>query len=427
MALMDIFRPKWKNSDQEVRKAAIEQLTDQAILAEIAKTDKECAVCQVAVKRLTDQALLAEIVKTNKKSEVREAAVEKISDQALLAEIARTDRDMYVCVKALQRMTDQALIIEIAKKYRAEELQEKVVSLVSDKSLLSSIALGSMSGRARLAAADKLADQAAAQAAYADIAKNVFGGDFDVRPAATDKITDRAILNDLAKTASDIEVRWRALLKLNDQEAFALAIKNDKDARLRLAILEKLREQTALADVAKNDTSWLNRGVAASLLKDQALAQAVFLELATKSDIWHIRRDAAKKLTDKSVLAEITKNDNNQEVRHAAVSRLSELAPLADVDQGQARINVDRPICSGCSLELKSTGSMFGSGQVVILGGGSTEQAQDDYTQFAGSLCFQCRKVFCPTCLGEQVDRCPVCRGEVMPAFKSALRKLSGL
>lgn len=39
MNIFDLFRPKWKHSNPYVCKASVKELTDQALLAEIAKTD----------------------------------------------------------------------------------------------------------------------------------------------------------------------------------------------------------------------------------------------------------------------------------------------------------------------------------------------------------------------------------------------------
>ena len=39
MALIDLFRPRWKNTKWCVRKAAVGKLADQAVLAEIARND----------------------------------------------------------------------------------------------------------------------------------------------------------------------------------------------------------------------------------------------------------------------------------------------------------------------------------------------------------------------------------------------------
>jgi len=52
MALMDAFRPKWKNGDWKVREAAANSLSDRDVLAEIAAMDQHEAVRRAAVRRL---------------------------------------------------------------------------------------------------------------------------------------------------------------------------------------------------------------------------------------------------------------------------------------------------------------------------------------------------------------------------------------
>jgi hypothetical protein len=96
-----------------VRRAAVEDLTDQSLLADIAKTDKDSDVRQGAVAKLTDQALLAdlavqaalaEVAKTAEDWSVRLATVEKLTDQKVLADIAKTDQDGSVRRAAEKRL-----------------------------------------------------------------------------------------------------------------------------------------------------------------------------------------------------------------------------------------------------------------------------------------------------------------------------------
>jgi len=67
MGFFDLFRPKWKHSLAGVRAEAVRIITDQNLLAEIAKTDLSPYVRVAAVRRLIDQALLTRIVKTIRK------------------------------------------------------------------------------------------------------------------------------------------------------------------------------------------------------------------------------------------------------------------------------------------------------------------------------------------------------------------------
>ena len=62
MAFKDLFGPKWKHKDSNVRKAAVVTLTDQAVLAAIAKTDEDVDVRRAAIRKLTDPAALADML-----------------------------------------------------------------------------------------------------------------------------------------------------------------------------------------------------------------------------------------------------------------------------------------------------------------------------------------------------------------------------
>ena len=118
----------------------------------------DSSVRRVAVEKLTNQALLAKIATTDSDGLVREVAVGKITDQALLAKIATTDNHAYVGQVAVGKITDQALLAKIATRD-------------SDSS------------------------------------------DSSVRQAAVENLTDTALLNDLAESASVWEVRRAACSK----------------------------------------------------------------------------------------------------------------------------------------------------------------------------------------------------------------------
>jgi hypothetical protein len=55
MGLIDLFRPKYRHSNRNVRKAAVYKLTDEHLLAKIAKTDSGIWVRDAALRRLIDQ------------------------------------------------------------------------------------------------------------------------------------------------------------------------------------------------------------------------------------------------------------------------------------------------------------------------------------------------------------------------------------
>lgn len=55
MSLFDLFKPKWRHSDSNVRRTAVEKLNDQTLLATVARTDRSPGTRKVALKKLTDK------------------------------------------------------------------------------------------------------------------------------------------------------------------------------------------------------------------------------------------------------------------------------------------------------------------------------------------------------------------------------------
>jgi len=93
------------------RAVAVAKLTDQSLIADIAKTDSSSVVRSAAVRMLTDQVVLADVAKRDEDRDVREATVETLTDQALLAEVAKTAADV-ARAGAVKKLIDQSLVAE---------------------------------------------------------------------------------------------------------------------------------------------------------------------------------------------------------------------------------------------------------------------------------------------------------------------------
>jgi hypothetical protein len=98
---------------------ALDRITDQRLLAEVAEKVWNDEVCQRAVERITDPHLLAGLLMRVAHGEARSRtyrkAVERITDQRVLAEVAATASDDDVRETAANRITDQAALREIAE------------------------------------------------------------------------------------------------------------------------------------------------------------------------------------------------------------------------------------------------------------------------------------------------------------------------
>lgn len=106
----------------ELRLAAIRKLTDQSVLAEVAKTCQVRDVRLAAIRGLIDQDALAGIARNAKGPIDRAAAIERLADQSLVAELARKDSSRWVRRKAAYCLTDGALVGKLVSEDRKELL-----------------------------------------------------------------------------------------------------------------------------------------------------------------------------------------------------------------------------------------------------------------------------------------------------------------
>jgi hypothetical protein len=109
--LVDLIRPRWKHSAYRVRLAAVAGLTDQKVLAQLAKHDISPDVQVAATAKLTDEEDLAFIIRREylMLPSVREAAVKNpnFTNQAALEAIANGDKDEGVRKAAAARLGKQ--------------------------------------------------------------------------------------------------------------------------------------------------------------------------------------------------------------------------------------------------------------------------------------------------------------------------------
>jgi uncharacterized DUF497 family protein len=145
------------------------------------------------------------------------AAVKKLTNQASLTEIAnKKDEHDDIRMAAAERLTDQALAQvvydDISKNSKYPKVRMAAAKNLTDQAVAQAvyaeIAKKDKDSEMRMAAAERLTDQALAQVVYAEIAKN--DRDSDVREAAAGKVTDWALQ---VKLQNDLEHMTRAAAK----------------------------------------------------------------------------------------------------------------------------------------------------------------------------------------------------------------------
>ena len=204
MSILDLFRPKWKHSDYDVRCKAVEGITDQLKLARIAARDRHWSVRMAAAAKLSDiegaQAVYLDIAKHEQDGRGRLEAVEHLTDQSALAGIAKKDWDSCVRERAVRRLADQAVLTEIAKTDADHFVRTDAARKLVDQSVLAEIVLDKDVSVAH-AAMDRLTDQHI----LATVAINDIGGVFG--RASILKIKDHSLLVQVARDGVNPEVR----------------------------------------------------------------------------------------------------------------------------------------------------------------------------------------------------------------------------
>jgi len=309
---MGLFKPAWKNNNEGKVLKAVGKLTDQNILANLAKNGKWPSVRVAAIKNLTVSTVLVSIAQNAKSSdytfdfEEGIVAVNNLTDQFDINEVAKNAKNKHVREAAVKKLTDQVMLAEIEKNANEDEL-------------------------VRSAAAKKLDDPSIAQKYYARNAINGKGLDFRIESVG--KLTDQKLLAEVAKRAADhssgygveqydyIKIRETAANRLTDQTLLNEVAKdaggyldskgNHRAYSYAQTAVNKLTDQSLLVDVAKNAIDINTRLVAIDRIADQA----VFTDIAlTFEQNVYVRQKAVKKLTDINTLITITNGGENNYV-----------------------------------------------------------------------------------------------------------------
>lgn len=242
------------------------------------------------------------------------SAVEKETDQAKLAEIYTKAPLLAVRQATIQRVTDQTVLTDLAKSYaRNGPTLMEIMKNLTDQSTLADIAQNSGITYVRVAALDKLTDQALARNIFNDIMrKSKKSGDTATRIDAARRLTNQSLLAELAKNDINSSVRETAIEKLTDQEVLTQIAKYDVFLHVRMAAAKKLADRGLAEEIAskiefsrrKNIES--TNGISTTAAKQPSYNEIV----ATVKNIknardFHKIEETIQKLTSQNVLAEI--------------------------------------------------------------------------------------------------------------------------
>lgn len=199
------------NIEQLARECNAGKAKSCAKLSEAAKSEKNYPALRLeAVKALTNQDVLADIAKTDNSADRRLAAVNGINQPPLLLDVATHAVSVDAQIASVSKITDQPTLAGLAKSGN-RDVQLAAVKMLSSEAVLSEIADAStIDTSVRVAATNKLSDQAVVSKLA------LSSGDPEVRLAATGRLTGSPTLADVYKRDSDTRVRSLAAMRIND-------------------------------------------------------------------------------------------------------------------------------------------------------------------------------------------------------------------
>lgn len=111
MGLFDFLRPKWKHSNPDVRIAAARATDDVEVLKKLATDDRDWFVRHRVFDEIRDRdlggdSIYADLAKNSVDEEIRRKAIKKLSDEVLLADIAKNEKFRYVRDAAEHRLDE---------------------------------------------------------------------------------------------------------------------------------------------------------------------------------------------------------------------------------------------------------------------------------------------------------------------------------
>ena len=156
----ELFYQIAQDESEEVRKAAIEHLTDQDMLFTLWKEEKSSKVRNAAIQRITIQIHLEKMYGLEEDSELRETIVSKLENQELLAKIAFDEPAIWVREQAVYKLDpgQNEIFMLIAMKDADENIRALATKKVSDQSILCRIVQDSLFTDSSILAISRLED-----------------------------------------------------------------------------------------------------------------------------------------------------------------------------------------------------------------------------------------------------------------------------
>ncbi len=226
MGIVDLFRPKWKHSDAEVRATAVQKLGPEEMeaLVGIARDDGDPAVRRIAIKKIEDPLILIELAQSETDKTLQRMAADK-ANGVLTTRAVADDEDS--AREALEALTEDKALTTVARTASLEAIREAALDRLTEPRAIAEVARSAGNNNTRLNAVRRIDDPAILRSiALSDDRK-------EICVAALEKISDEEALSFIAKKARIKSVRTVARRRL----------KADKDSAAKKPKKEQVQQK----------------------------------------------------------------------------------------------------------------------------------------------------------------------------------------
>jgi hypothetical protein len=154
MIFDNLIKPKWQHRDPEIRKSALETVSDPTIIHEIAQHDSVAEVRKAALVKITALEIMTAIAQQDPEAEVRELATQRLKQ--LLCGQKDHSPSLETRLAWLKQNSNAEVIAQVAVQGQEPELRLTAVEQIDREGLLGDIAINDPASEVRLAAVEKL-------------------------------------------------------------------------------------------------------------------------------------------------------------------------------------------------------------------------------------------------------------------------------
>ena len=247
---------------------------------------------------------------------VRHKALDDVSDEKILIEVATNDADDYVRYKAFLKLKD----------YYPDSFMLFDPAFVfgcSDEILLTFIVKDSLYSSPKIACGRPIDKDVFVQyLVLYDERSNI-----RACAVENPNLRDENLLKDVVLYDYNHRVRQAALRNpnLNIQPLFELMACHDSDDGVRFEATRRLDDEDVLMDIAVNESKASIRSAAVN--NPHLYNERVLIKAALNDPVDYVRQGAIHKITNEIVLARIARQDESKVVRLEAKNRLNEINP----------------------------------------------------------------------------------------------------